>query len=214
MNFVYPYLRSGDDWDILRSIEWINRAFPDATIYTVGHAVPGAKNIPHKKRYKDRGADVADKILTYCKQIGEDAVYMNDDFYINAEFNPHINIYRGNITRDSSHSLAYQEACNNTKQFLEFHGLTTLNYECHQPFMFSSQDMINLLESIEWHHCNLFIKSLYLNVYKADCIEGENLKLGKPDILRANMLLSKYGSFSTSQEFKTKKGCEYLLSKY
>lgn len=214
MNFVYPYLRSGDDWDILRSIEWIRKAFPDATIYTVGDRVPGAKNIPHKKKYKHRGADVADKLLTYSREIPGESVYMNDDFYINTGFNPHINIYRGEITRDTKHSLAYQEACLNTGHFLHYHGLTKLNFELHQPFMFKSQEMIQLLDSIIWQNCNLFIKSLYLNVYKVDCIEGENLKLGKPDILKANMLLHQYGAFSTSQEFKTKKGCEYLLSMY
>jgi hypothetical protein len=214
MKFIYPYLKTADNWDIIRSIEWIKSAFPDADIYTIGDAVPGADNIPHKKIYKHRGADVADKLLTYSRLFDGLSIYMNADFYINKRFNPYINIYQGEIIRDPNHSLAYQEACINTAEFLDYHGFTKHNFECHQPFMFDSKLLIQLLDSIVWNECNLFIKSLYLNVYKADCIPGENLKIGRPDILKANELLYKYGSFSISQDFKTKKGAEFLLNKY
>lgn len=46
MVFVYPYKKTVDDFEIIQSMAWIRKVYPDATIYTIGDAVPGAINIP------------------------------------------------------------------------------------------------------------------------------------------------------------------------
>lgn len=210
MVFVYPYIRHINDWDILRSIDWVLTAFPNAEIITVGDALPNRENIPHKKRYHERGCDVTDKILTFAKEIGGDAVYMNDDFFVGRNFDPYTNIKNGMLRIDSNHSPVYQQACQHTLDFLNHYKYTTFNFECHQPMMFNSIKLIELFDEITWQRHNHFLKSLYLNVNTFLAMDGENLKIGKPDILKANELLSKYGCFSISDEFKQGSCIDFL----
>ena len=210
MVFVYPYIRHINDWDILRSIDWVLAAFPNAEIITVGDALPNRKNIPHKKRYHERGCDVTDKILTFAREIGGDAVYMNDDFFVGRNFDPYTNIKNGMLRIDAKHSPVYQQACQHTLDFLNHYKYTTFNFECHQPMMFNSAKLIELFDEITWQRHNHFLKSLYLNVNTFLAMDGENLKIGKPDILKANELLSKYGCFSISDEFKQGSCIDFL----
>jgi len=158
MVFVYPYIRHQNDWDILRSIEWLMDAFPQATVFTIGDTLPNRENIPHKKRYHERGCDVTDKILTFAREIGGDAIYMNDDFFIDPNFDPYTNLRNGMLRINPDH----------------------------------------------------FLKSLYLNVHTFMSIDAENLKIGRPDILKANQLLDKYGCFSISDDFKQHNGPDFL----
>lgn len=213
MVFVYPYIRTADDWDIMRSINWLLAAFPQANIYTIGDAIPGTTNIPHKKRYTNRGADVSDKILTYARAIGGEFVYMNDDFFINANFQPGIQLQNGHLQINSSHSPNYQQATKNTLEFLSYYGHTTHSYECHQPMLLDSSKLLELFDQITWQEHNHFIKSLYANVYPGQSMPGDNLKIGRPDILKANELLHKYGCFSISDEFK-QRSCIDFLNRY
>lgn len=210
MVFVYPYIRHINDWDILRSIDWVLTAFPNADIITVGDALPNRENIPHKKRYHERGCDVTDKILTFAREIGGDAVYMNDDFFVGNNFDPYTNIKNGMLRIDSKHSPVYQQACQHTLDFLNHYKYTTFNFECHQPMMFNSSKLIELFDEITWQRHNHFLKSLYLNVNTFLAMDGENLKIGKPNILKANELLSKYGCFSISDEFKQGSCIDFL----
>lgn len=210
MVFVYPYIRHINDYDILRSIDWVLTAFPNAEIITVGDALPNRDNIPHKKRYHERGCDVTDKILTFAREIGGDAVYMNDDFFVGRNFDPYTNIKNGMLHIDPKHSPVYQQACQHTLDFLNHYKYTTFNFECHQPMMFNSGKLIELFDEITWQRHNHFLKSLYLNVNTFLAMDGENLKIGKPDILKANELLSKYGCFSISDEFKQGSCIDFL----
>lgn len=210
MVFVYPYIRHINDWDILRSIDWLLTAFPNADVITIGDALPNKHNIPHKKRYHERGCDVTDKILTFAREIGGDAVYMNDDFFVGSNFDPYTNIKNGMLRIDSKHSPVYQQACQHTLDFLNHYKYTTFNFECHQPMMFNSSKLIELFDEITWQQHNHFLKSLYLNVNTFLAMDGENLKIGKPDILKANELLSKYGCFSISDEFKQGSCVDFL----
>ena len=186
----------------MRSIDWVLASFPNAEIITVGDALPNRENIPHKKRYHERGCDVTDKILTFAKEIGGDAVYMNDDFFIGSNFDPYTNIKNGRLQVNPKHSPVYQQACQHTLDFLNHYKYTTFNFECHQPMLFNSIKLIELFDEITWQKHNHFLKSLYLNVNTFLSMDGENLKIGKPDMLKANELLSKYGCFSISDEFK------------
>jgi hypothetical protein len=74
MVFVYPYKRSPDHFDIMQSIAWIKRVYPEATIYTIGDAVPGALNIPCTQYNNIRGIDVTNRILTFARTIGGDFI--------------------------------------------------------------------------------------------------------------------------------------------
>lgn len=210
MVFVYPYIRHLNDWDILRSIEWLMDAFPNAEIITVGDALPNRENIPHKKRYHERGCDVTDKILTFARDIGGDAVYMNDDFFVGSNFDPYTNLRNGMLKINPEHSPVYQQACKHTLEFLNHYQYTTFNFECHQPMMFNSAKLIELFDEITWQQHNHFLKSLYLNVHTFISMDAENLKIGRPDLIKANQLLDKYGCFSISDDFKQHNGPDFL----
>lgn len=212
MYFVYPYLKSDDDWDIIHSIRWIRESFPGAIIATVGDKVSDADiHIKHSKRYHERGCDVTDKILTFAKaHLNESFVYMNDDFFIKSNFDPSVTIHSGEIQVNFSHAPNYQIGCINTSQFLKHNGFNTLNFECHQPMIFNSRMLIELFQSIDWKEHNHFIKSLYGNVYEVRSKLGQNLKLNQPNLKVASQLLSDYGALSIGDGFKTPKGVEFL----
>jgi hypothetical protein len=210
MVFVYPYIQHLNDWDILRSIEWLLDAFPQATVFTIGDALPNRENIPHKKRYHERGCDVTDKILTFAREIGGDAIYMNDDFFIGPNFDPYTNLRNGMLKINPEHSPVYQQACKHTLEFLNHYQYTTFNFECHQPMMFNSAKLIELFDEITWQQHNHFLKSMYLNVHTFMSMDAENLKIGRPDLIKANQLLDKYGCFSISDDFKQHNGPDFL----
>lgn len=215
MIFVYPYLKSDNDWDITQSIRWIRTAFPFAHIVTVGDRIDQADEcIPHLKRYQNRGCDVTDKILTFCKVHPDaDFIYMNDDFFVSEGFIPERNISNGELIINPAHPPHYQQACLNSSQFLKHNEFTSINFECHQPVLLNARALMDLFERIEWKEHNHFIKSLYLNVYGMDHDPGHNLKLNEPKILLASQFLSEWGCFSIGDGFKTPKGVEFILNK-
>lgn len=215
MIFVYPYLKSDNEWDITQSISWIRKAFPSAHIVTVGDKADHADEcIPHLKRRAERGCDVTDKIMTFCKvYLDTEFIYMNDDFFINEEFLPKRNISNGDLIINPAHPPHYQKACLNTSEFLKHNDFTHINFECHQPVLFNARMFIELFNSIEWKDHNHFVKSLYLNVYGMDHDAGHNLKLNEPKILLASEFLNKWGAFSIGDGFKTPKGVEFILNR-
>lgn len=212
MYFVYPYLRSDDDFDITHSIQWVRASFPEAVIATVGDKVTGADmHLSHKKRFSERGCDVTDKILTFAKaHLNEQFIYLNDDFFIGPNLNPDITIHSGEMAVNPYHAPHYQKGCYNTSQFLKHNGFNTLNFECHQPMQMDSRMLIELFKQIEWKEHNHFIKSLYGNVYQVPSKLGQNLKLNQPNLQLASQLLSDYGSFSIGDGFKTPQGLQFL----
>lgn len=210
MIFVYPYKKSPEHFDILQSIAWIKRIYPEATIYTIGDQVQGALNIPCNQFNNIRGIDVTNRILTFARNIGGDFIYMNDDFYISEKFNPNTVLFNGPLQINPTHPPHYQEAARNTIEFLRYNGFPLLNYECHQPVQMSSDKLIKLFDRINWQDGNHFIKSIYLNVYKCTPVPGENLKLHQPNIAKASEFLTNYGCFSTGEAFLSKAGVEFL----
>lgn len=214
MIFVYPYLRSDNDWDIIHSIGWIRKHFPSAHIVTVGHAIEQADEcIPHLKRYHERGCDVTDKILTFCKVHPDtEFIYMNDDFFVTDGYNPQRTIHSGELIVNPAHPPHYQKACYNSYHFLKHNEFRTLNHECHQPVLFNARMLLDLFKSIQWKEHNHFIKSIYLNVYEVPSDEGKNLKLNDPKILLASQFISEHGSFSIGDGFKNPKGVEFITN--
>ena len=210
MVYVYPYIRANNDLDIKLSIKSVLLADPKAEIWTVGDRVYEGDCIRHKRKLEHRGCDVTDKILTFAKEIGGDFIYMNDDFFINQNFNPSRSIFNGELQVNSTHAPHYQQACQNTLGFLEFNEMDINNYECHQPMLFNSQMLIELFNSIEWKNHNHFIKSLYWNVYALPSIPGTNLKLNDPKINMAERFLNDFGCFSIGDGFKVKTGMNFL----
>jgi hypothetical protein len=210
MTFVYPYKRSPDDFEIIQSMAWIRRIQPDATIYTIGDAVPGALNIPCTQFNNIRGVDVTNRILTFARTIGGDFIYMNDDFYISEQWIADVVYFKGNLTINPNHPEHYQEAARNTAEFLMHNNFPINNYECHQPVMMNSEKLLKLFDNINWQDGNHFIKSIYLNVYKCNAHPGDNVKIHNINIPKAIEFLGLYGCFSIGDGFLTKDGAQFL----
>lgn len=202
MYFVYPYKKKGDDFLIYQSIKWVKKLYPAADIFVIGDPVNGVNYIPHKKKFKNRGSDVTDKIVTYCRSIKGKFIYMNDDFFIGNQFNPERVLSNGLINVNPDHAPTYQEACKNTIEFLREYNHPIINYECHQPVMMDSDLVLDLFEGINYQDHNHFIKSMYFNVYPHVTTHGENLKIKSSQAV-AKELLIRYGCFSASDTFLT-----------
>jgi hypothetical protein len=210
MYFVYPYKIKRDTFDITHSIASVLNVFPSAQCITIGDAVPGVENIPCNVISPERGVDVTNKILTFARMNQGDFIYMNDDFYINHRFNPDAAIFNGQLSINSAHAPGYQMAMRNTMEFLQHLGVSINNFECHQPVKMNCEKLITLFDAICWNQDTHFIKSIYLNVYKPELIEGVNLKLKDDNLFMSNAYLNTFGCFSTSDEFKSKIGIQFI----
>lgn len=210
MVFVYPYKKSSSHFEISQSMRWIRKFQPDAVFYTIGDAVDGALNIPCKQYNNIRGVDVTNRILTFAKKIGGEFIYMNDDFYINENFDFNAVMYKGDLTINPVHPPHYQEASRNTIEFLRYNDFPTRNFECHQPVKMDSKKLLKLFRTINWMDGNHFIKSIYLNVYKHEIKPGENTKLHHYDLQKATTFLEDHGCLSIGDGFLIKPGVEFL----
>jgi len=213
MNFVYPYRRSRNDFDILQSMRFVVMSFPEASITTVGDKVEGIDNIPCKQLNNIRGADVTNKMLTYARERGGQFIYMNDDFYITPKLRADIPIHSGELKIVDQHPSHYKIAMKNTIELLNKYDLTTYNFETHSPILIDSAKLVTLFDSLDWQNHNHFIKSIYLNHHLPEEIRlGHNVKLHMDNIPKAEELLRTYGCFSTNETFLTPRGRSWLTN--
>jgi hypothetical protein len=212
MIFVYPYKRKDSDFLIQHSIKLVRKHFKNAGIYTVGDKVEGVDHIEHKDSFERRGCNVTSKIL-HASTIFDEFVYMNDDFFINDRFDFDC-IYRGTEQlerKEGKASIAWNQAVDNSKHFLEVSGFTFFTYECHQPVIFNSELLQHTFHQINWKNADHFLKSLYFNMNPPKKIKPiENVKLIEPHINKADLYLTMYGCFSVGQGFLTEKGANYI----
>jgi hypothetical protein len=214
MIFIYPYKRRENDFLINHSTRLVKKYYPDAEIYTIGDKVEGLKNMPCTDSYQDRGANVTKKCLLAANHF-EEFIYMNDDFFINdrLDFN---RVYGGSEDLDRKEgkaSIAWQQATDNTKHWLQHNGFNVRTYEVHQPVKFNSYLLIQLMSNIDWTKNNHFIKSLYFNVYEPlNIIQMENVKLIRPNLVKAQRYLDIYGCLSVGGDFCSEVGANFIKS--
>jgi len=213
MKYVYPYRKAQNKVDVLsHSIAWL-RSFDDAAeIYIIGDPHPDGIHVPIST-LPIRGCDVTNKMMHFAWHYGDTFCYMNDDFFLGPNFRFDRILSNGDLIINERHAPTYQEAMQNTIDFLKSVDKPQVNFECHQPVIMDSDKLIGLFDRITWKHHNHFIKSMYLNYYGIDHVPGENLKIAN-DIRTAQDLLIKYGSFSTSDTwFNQKPQREYITKR-
>lgn len=212
MKFVYPFKSKGSTFEIYQSIRWLYMAYPDAEVYIIGDA-PGMDlpfvHIPYKSHLKSPGSEVTDKVMVFCELIGDEFILMNDDFFITDRFPFHQVMRNGYITISPGHSITYQQACENTIDFLAANHLELINYECHQPVLIQSCRFIELFGQIDYQSHNHLLKSIYFNTWPMRSYPGENLKLGH-SLHKAKKYLSDFGSFSCSDSFLTAENRSFI----
>lgn len=215
MKFVYPYKFKRSYYEISESLRWLYLAYPDAEVYIIGDApdihLPYV-HIPYTSHLSSPGSEVTDKVMVFCELIGDEFILMNDDFFITDRYPFHIVMTNGFVTISPSHSVTYQQACENTIDFLAANNLQLVNYECHQPVMIQSCRFIELFSQVEYKEYNHLLKSMYFNTWPMRTYFGENLKLGH-SLHKAKKYLSDYGAFSSSDTFLTTDHMDFI-SKY
>lgn len=214
MIFVYPYKLKSSDFSIRHSILSVLKVYPNATIYTIGDRVDDVLNIPFIDSNIIRGANVTAKILHFAKFTEhEEFVYMNDDFFINENFRFDV-VYQGTERlerKDGKASIAWNQAVDNSKHFLEHHGFDSITYECHQPVTFNSKLLLKTFEQLDWKKHDHFLKSIYFNMNPpSKTLPIDNVKLIEPQINRAERYLTQFGCVSISESFLNETGVNFI----
>jgi hypothetical protein len=212
MRYVYPYKKTNGPDTLGLSIKSVLQADPQAQIFIVGDPYPVGNHIAISS-LPIRGCDVTNKMMHFAWHYDGDFMYMNDDFFITKEFNPYLTYTSGEMLINDKHSPTYQEAMQNTIDFLKSVDKPTMNYECHMPVVLNSDKLIGLFDRITWKHHNHFIKSMYLNYYECDFKSGENVKVSN-EIKKAQEFLSRYGCFSTSDTWFNQKAQREFITKH
>lgn len=214
MIFVFPYKKKDSDFSIKHSIKSVLKYYPNATIYTIGDKVDNVLNIPFIDSNIRRGVNVTAKILHFAKFTShEDFIYMNDDFFINERFDFDYTYHGGELLerKEGKASIAWNQAVDNSKHFLEHNGFDTVTYECHQPVKFNSKLLIETFEQLDWKNHDHFLKSIYFNMNpptKKKVIE--NVKLIEPKIDKAKLYMTMFGCLSIGNGFLTESGVNYI----
>lgn len=212
MTFVYPYKSKGDHFCIEHSIRLVRKHFRNTFIVTVGDKCGFEDmNIPHQDSFKSRGSNVTAKCLRVARMFPE-FIYMNDDFFINDRFD--FDITHGSLDdleRKDRASANWNEAVQNSADWLKANGYTYRSYECHQPVKFNSELLIKTMDQIDWQHHEHFIKSIYFNVNVPIRFRPiDNTKLIRFDKKRAGSLLTMFGCLSIGGDFLTVSGADYI----
>jgi hypothetical protein len=137
---------------------------------------------------------------------------MNDDFFITDKFQFDKVMRYDYLHINPSHSRSYQQACENTIDWLKSNHLELVNYECHQPVLIQSCRFIDLFQSVDFRSHNHLLKSMYFNTWPMRSYEGSNLKFGY-SLLKAKEALNQFGSFSSSDTFLSAEN-RYFISMY
>lgn len=215
MKFVYPFKYRQSTFEIDQSLRWLYLAYPDAEVYIIGDApdihLPYV-HIPYTSHLPFAGCEVTDKVMLFCQMIGDEFILMNDDFFITDKFPFHQVMKNGYVTISPGHSITYQQACENTIDFLAANHLELVNYECHQPVLIQSCRFIELFSQVEYQSYNHLLKSMYFNTWPMPSYQGDNLKLGH-SLNKAKRYLDQYGAFSCADSFLTTEHMDFI-SKY
>lgn len=214
MTFVYPYKRKTNDFSLIHSIRCVLKHYPDSEIVVIGDKPDiDCRHIPFIDSNIIKGANVTAKLMLFSRQSNCDFIFMNDDFFINERFD-FDRVHQGTEQlerKEGKASIAWNQAVDNSKHWLEHNGFKTITYECHQPVKLNSNKFIDVFSQINWRDNDHFIKSIYFNVNEPKNPKPiENVKLIEPNINKANKYLTMFGCISISESFLTEKGSSFI----
>ena len=125
-----------------------------------------------KQTGKNKWDNVRKMFLMACnnKELTEDFVLFNDDFYImkptdhidplyRCSLDEHIKILETNFNNKPSE---YSRLLRTAKEDLEYIHRPTLSYELHTPFIFNKKKLLYILEKFPDWHCT---RTIYGNAY-------------------------------------------------
>jgi hypothetical protein len=181
MDVVY-ICRSGPNEELRYSIRSVEKNLPHRNIVVIGQAPEWYKgsfieveNVNAKYSNARSNLDA----LVKSKQISEDFILMNDDFFIMRPIEKISYFYEGTLLERAERNElltttgAYTQLLYNTHDKLIKMGIENpLNYEMHIPMIMNKQ---KLKEVLKYKTC--LWRSLYGNIYNVGGINREDVKV-------------------------------------
>lgn len=154
----------------LRSLQFIDHK----KIFIVGHRPGFLKNIIHIKyheRTHKKQYNVINKIIEVCKckNLSDDFILMNDDFFFLKETGIKKYLYDSDLglLQKRTPRTQYGNALQNTIDFLTKNKLPILNFEIHYPMVFNKHKFLELFSSLDLSK-QINYRSVYGNYYKLE----------------------------------------------
>lgn len=189
LDFVYIVKESDKNDDLKYSLRSIAKFYPDHRVWIVGYKPKWVQNVGYipVKQTGNKWGNSVKNIIAACesKEISEDFILMNDDFFIIKEKYPLetvCNMNSGTLDKaiKAYGNIKYNSWCkafSSVKELLQKIGAKEpyYNYEPHLPLLINKKKYLALMKLPE---VQAFMKSgkvlhkrtLYKNMYKPDII--------------------------------------------
>lgn len=155
---------------------------------------------------------VRNMFITACqnKELSENFILMNDDFFVmqptdriepiyRATLDEHIEIIKRGFGGKMS---PYAQLLADCEQTLKENQLPTLSYELHTPFIVNKKKFLKMLLQYPEAHCN---RTMYGNLYKIGGTQGKDVKVfsydTKLDYMNCQFLSTDDGICNVNNEF-------------
>jgi hypothetical protein len=181
MDVVY-ICRSGPNEELRYSVRSVEANMPHREIWVVGQKPEWYKGnfIPVKDRnakYENARANL--KAVVNSKEISENFILMNDDFFIIRKIQKISYFYGGTLkNREEENAIltstgSYTKLLRNTRKTLNKIGIADpLNYELHIPMILNKE---NFKAILEYKDC--LWRSMYGNIYEVGGMDREDVKV-------------------------------------
>lgn len=116
------------------------------------------------------------KLVCENKEITDDFIMFNDDFYVMRPTDRLVPLYRGSLSEhisvlESKRPSEYSKLLRRCRDVL---GGEPLSYELHTPFIFNKEKLLRLLEDYPDAHC---MRTMYGNLYKIGGEQSNDVKI-------------------------------------
>jgi hypothetical protein len=181
MDFVY-ICRSGENEELRYSIRSVIHSFPDAKVWLVGGKPDwySGNHIPIDQRHH-KYANAINNMHAICdsKDISEEFVLMNDDFFIIKKIDKIDNFYNGLLsekidryTKITGSSLYIRKLIMTRTRLIEQGMGEPFDYELHVPMVMEK----NKLKEILRKHPSCLWRSMYGNIYSVGGSQMDDVK--------------------------------------
>jgi len=163
------------------SLRSVCKNMPHARVWIFGGLPRGIYPDVHIK-IKQTGRTKWDKVrnmfIAACKnkELSEDFVLFNDDFFIMQPIDKIEPLYRCSLENHIKVLAkgSYRELLTTVMNDLKHKNKTTLSYELHTPFLFNKKKLLKLIENTPDLHCT---RTLYGNIYKIGGEKSADVKV-------------------------------------
>lgn len=120
------------------------------------------------------------KMVCENKEITDDFIMFNDDFFVMQPTNYIEPLYRCplnehiKILEPNNKSTSYSRLLRNAQQILREVGCPTLSYELHTPIIFNKKKLIKMLKTFPDVHC---CRTMYCNLYNISGKQSSDVKI-------------------------------------